>query len=115
MHAQDILIDDVILLQLKDKSLDVSNAADFKTMGLEYIDSGHHNILLDISEVEFIDSSGLGVMVFLSKSVKKKGNFGVCSARPEVTKIIMLTRLDRVFHVFETVEQGLTAFGVSST
>ncbi len=113
MSVKDRTIDDVLLLQLNIQKLDVSNAAEFKATGLRYLDAGHKKLLLDVSEIEFIDSSGLGVLVFLSKSVKGKGEFGICAARPEVTKLITLTRLDRVFHVFATVEQGLTEFGVS--
>jgi len=61
--------------------------------------------------VEFIDSSGLAAFVRLFKRVRiGEGDVRLCGLRPEVFKIFELTRLNRVFDIFETRAEAVGSF-----
>ncbi len=70
---------------------------------------GPGRLLLDLSDVEFIDSTGLGGVVSLLKSLGPSGEIWVVGARPPVRRLFELTRLDRVFQLFATLEDAQAA------
>jgi anti-sigma B factor antagonist len=55
-------------------------------------------LAIDLSKVDFMDSSGLGVLVSLLKAVRPSGDLVLFSLRPSVAEILRLTHLDAVFH-----------------
>ncbi|MEV6283677.1 anti-sigma factor antagonist [Kribbella sp. NPDC051770] len=70
---------------------------------------GAHPIVVDLAEVEFMDSSGLGVLVGAHKeSLAHGGALVVVGPRPRIQKILRITKLDKVFTVYPTLD-GLTA------
>lgn len=91
--------------------VDVSVAPKLRTVLKELIDAGRLKIIVDLGGVDFIDSSGLGLFVMAYKSVKAyNGNIKFAKARPEVSKVIHLTRLDKHFELFESVAQAESSF-----
>ena len=58
---------------------------------------GHGRVLLDLSAVEFIDSTGLGVLVSLLKQMAPGGRIAVVGAGPAPRKLFQITRLDTLF------------------
>jgi anti-anti-sigma factor len=62
-------------------------------------------LLVDLKEVTFMDSSGLGALVIALKKVRTKGSqLCVCSANEQIRMLFELTSLDQVFHIFENQE-----------
>jgi anti-sigma B factor antagonist len=89
-------------------SLDVSLQKTFKQELQEHIDKSGSDIVLDFTGVTFIDSSCLGALVALSKSVRdKKGDIKIACALDEVRAIFQITRLDRMFRLFDTVREAI--------
>lgn len=70
---------------------------------------GHLRIALDISEVEFIDSSGLSVAVWALKRLGEDGELVISGAQGAVMSIFRLTRLDKVFRIFPDTEKAIAA------
>lgn len=65
-------------------------------------------VVVDLSGVEYMDSSGLGEIVRLYLESKKKGKSLVLAAvPPQLGKVLKSSKLDRVFTVVETVEKAL--------
>jgi anti-sigma B factor antagonist len=63
----------------------------------DLIDRGHTRLAVDLSAVEFIDSSGLGVLVGSLKRLREEGgDLVLCGASPPVLRIIELTGLERL-------------------
>ncbi|MEB3281909.1 MAG: STAS domain-containing protein [Lyngbya sp.] len=61
--------------------------------------------IIDLAEVEFIDSSGLGALVTALKSARKQGcRLVLCHPSATVKLILEITQLDRVFEVFDELE-----------
>jgi len=69
------------------------------------------NLIVNLSGVDFVDSSGLGLLVRLATSARNTpSGIRFCNAMPAVQKVIAMTLLDRVLQLYETEEQALTSF-----
>lgn len=96
-------------VKVLDKRMDARSAQEFKERLGALIGSGHHFIMLDISEVEFIDSSGLGALVSLLKQLGGQGEIAIGGVRDSVASLFKLTRLDKVFQIFGDPQAALGA------
>lgn len=83
--------------------LDASNADVFKEQALELLGAGGI-VVVDFSGTTFIDSVGLGCLVSLLKKAASSDGAKVvlCSLSPQVMQIFEMTRLHRLFEVFDT-------------
>lgn len=67
-------------------------------------------VILDLSECDYVDSSGIALLVeALNRSRKVKKAFVLAAPGPQVQSILQLTRLDKVFQVFPSVQNALTS------
>jgi anti-anti-sigma factor len=74
--------------------LDIVTSDDVKRELVELIDEGHTSLALDLSDVGFVDSSGLGVLVAIHRHAEARGGeFVVRSAPPQVRRLFEITRL----------------------
>lgn len=81
------------------RRLDASVAVVFKQEILSFIEQGKHNILLDFSHIDFIDSSCLGALVSILKTLNGRGELGLCSLNSNIQHMFKLTRMDRIFKI----------------
>jgi len=87
--------------------VDVYTAPQLKERLVEVIDGGCVNILVDLEGVGFIDSSGLGVLVGgLRRAKERSGVIRLVCTRENILKIFRITGLDKVFPIFDTLEQA---------
>ena len=69
-------------------------------------------IILDLGELTFIDSAGLGAMISAMVSVgRKEGALKLAAVRGDVRRVVKSMHLDQVFELYETVEQADASFG----
>ena len=96
--------------------VDLYTAPEFKQQLLEVIDQGARDVVVDLSDTTFIDSTTLGVLVGGVKRLRtNEGQLSlVCSDR-NITKIFEITGLDRVFTIYPTRDEALAATGSTST
>lgn len=99
----------VLVVTLLEKRLDARSASAFKDKMVEFVHRGHHRLALDIHEIEFIDSSGLGAIVSVLKQLGGQGDLVICGARDTVTSMFKLTRLDKVFQMFPGAGDAVAA------
>ena len=72
------------------------------------IDEGRTEIVCDLREVSFVDSSGLSALVSGLKSTREQGGFlKVAGANEQVARIFKLTMLDRVFEMYPSADAAL--------
>ncbi len=79
--------------------IDASVAVEFRKKMLELVEKGENRLVLDLEEVEFIDSSGLGALVSVLKHSGPDGTIKLFAVKDAVRSIFELTRLDRVFAI----------------
>lgn len=79
----------------------VDEAAEFRQKVYELISQGERHFELNFSNCNFIDSTGLGVLVSAyKKCMELEGSFKLCFVNnPQVIKVFKLTRLDKVFAI----------------
>lgn len=88
-----------------DRRLDAPSAVGFKATMRSVSDGGAQHIVLDMSRIDFLDSSGLGALIAVLKHLTPDKKFEVTGLTPAVRKVFNLTRMDHVFKVYTTIDQ----------
>ncbi len=99
-----------VIVKPLEKHLDASIAPDFKKQMEAFIQDGQGLFILDLSEVAFVDSSGLGAIIACLKMLEGKGEMVIAGACEKVISLFKLTRMDRVFQVFQSSDEALAGF-----
>ncbi|MAC77396.1 MAG: anti-anti-sigma factor [Rhodobacteraceae bacterium] len=91
--------------------IDAARAIRFKDEMREAMGEDPDRIVLDLSKVAFIDSSGLGAIVASMKQLDPGRRLDLAGLTPTVDKVFRLTRMDTVFALYPSVEDALAAAG----
>ncbi|AGY57711.1 STAS domain-containing protein [Gloeobacter kilaueensis] len=87
--------------------LDAFSEPVFKKILNKHIDDGPANIILDLSQIDFLDSSGQGALVQLAKKVQGlSGSFQIVTNQ-RVTQSLRLVRLDQFLTLRNTLEEAV--------
>ena len=87
------------------------NSGDFKNEMLSLFEEGKNQLVVDLKDVRFIDSSGLGALVSGYKNASaRNGNLKLSSLQPQVKSMFELTRLHRVFEIYPGSDEALASF-----
>jgi anti-anti-sigma factor len=85
--------------------LDSTKTAQFRSTVNEMVNEGVDIVLVDLKDITFVDSSGLGALVIALKTIRAAGGkMYICSVNEQVKILFELTSMDRVFDVFESRE-----------
>jgi len=96
-----------LVLKVITETLETDNVAAFRAAISPLLDKSAH-FIIDLSDVEFMDSTGLGSMLSCLRIVKSKGgSLRICSLTPEVEQLFEMVMMDRVFEIFKTQEEAL--------
>jgi len=90
---------DLIVVHLRETRIDAAGAIDFKERMRDYTHDPARRVMLDLSQVTFIDSSGLGAVVAVRKSLGPDRQLELAGLTPAVQKVFRLTRMDSVFPI----------------
>lgn len=91
-------------------TLEAVNALEFREKMASLIEE-NNRILLDLGNVLFMDSSGVGALVAISRSIfGRDGELRLIGLTRAVRVVFETTRLYRLFEIFETEEEALAAF-----
>jgi anti-sigma B factor antagonist len=89
--------------------VDFSRQPELRNALLEGIRQKPARIIVDLAEVDYMDSSGLAALVeALGLQRKKDGKFVLCTLQPKVRNILEIARLDAVFTIAESCEEAAT-------
>ncbi len=87
--------------------LDVASSIQARDVLKTLIEKGKVNLIIDLSDLTFIDSSGLGIIVVAYRSVKEKGgSIKFANVNPRVKKLFEITRTEKHFEFYNTVEDA---------
>lgn len=90
--------------------VDVYTAPRLRERLIEMIEGGAHHVVVDLGRVDFLDSTGLGVLVGALKRLRAVGGtFGLVCDKEPLLKIFRITALDQVFPIFPTVDAAVAA------
>lgn len=110
-------IGSILIVSILEERFDAMCAPDFIAVMTELIDSNNNQIVLDFSEVDFIDSTALGVIIKCFKWVKRTspdtGELALCHVNNKIMSLLQLTRMDRVFPLFPDSQKAVQALSES--
>lgn len=99
--------DDITIVDV-DGQLIVGNRQELKQKVLEELERGERKFLIDFTNTGYIDSSGLGVLVSLSKKIREQeGELRLSGLNEDLRTLFELTKLDTLFIIADTREEAL--------
>jgi len=101
---------DVSLIEVEGQLI-VGNRQELKQQVLEQLESGDRKFVIDFADTGYIDSSGLGVLVSLSKKIREQGGeLRLSSLNEDLRTLFELTKLDTLFRIADDKEEALEGF-----
>ena len=108
MKFEETRTGNILVLTVKASRVAADVVAGFKQGLADYVAKGNQKIVLDLSEVSFIDSSALGALISVLKLVGSSGELVLCSAQHTVASMFKLTRMNKVFRIFDNREDAIS-------
>ena len=103
-------VNDVTLIEVEGQLI-VGNRQELKQGVLDKLDSGDLKFVIDFANTGYIDSSGLGVLVSLSKKIREQGGeLRLSSLNEDLRTLFELTKLDTLFRIADQKDQALEGF-----
>ena len=101
---------DVAVVTLAGAQLDASSVGEFKSNITPVLEE-HAQVIFDLSQLGFVDSSGLGALLGCLRQIQARGgDLKLCSMSKSVRALFELVRMHRIFHIFDTQEEAVRAF-----
>lgn len=97
---------DAVVLKPRMHRLDAASAAGFRSEALPMV-RNKAVCVVDLSMVTFVDSSGLGSLVSLLKAMRPGAQVRLAECSSTVRQLLGLTRLDRIFRTYDSVDAAL--------
>ncbi len=98
---------EAVLISVAEPRIDASVAIQFKDRLRELTDDGPARVILDLGQVQFLDSSGLGAVVAAMKQLGAGRTLELAALTPVVEKVFRLTRMDSVFAIHKNAAAAL--------
>jgi anti-sigma B factor antagonist len=90
--------------------IDVYTAPRLRELLIELVNNGHYQLVVNMEKVEFLDSTGLGVLVGGLKRVRAHdGSLDLVCTQERILKIFRITGLTKVFGIHDTVDEAIAA------
>ncbi|GAA3386789.1 STAS domain-containing protein [Cryptosporangium minutisporangium] len=95
--------------------VDMATTPQLRDELLGLVDEGHRHLVLDVSGVPFLDSTGLGVLMEVHRRLRDNdGAVALVGARPALVRLLTITNLSRALPVYRSVEDASAAVGGQS-
>lgn len=102
---------DITIVVIPGKTLDSGNSRVFKEQIAPVVEA-NSKLIFDLSELTFVDSSGLGaILSSLRQANAKGGDLKLCGLSKPVRALFELVRMHRIFEILNTRDEAIRAFG----
>ncbi|HXG37144.1 MAG TPA: STAS domain-containing protein [Bacteroidota bacterium] len=99
-----------IVLKVKERKLDASVSPELKGEFLILCNPQTKNLVVDLSDVEFCDSSGLSALLIAERKMRENGGVvKLVGLQKKVLSLIRISRLDRAFSIHDSLAKALRA------
>ena len=90
--------------------IDISTGARLRELLIDLASAGHYHLIVDLDQVGFLDSTGLGVLVGALKRVRPHdGWLDLVCTQERILNIFRITGLTKVFGIYQTADQAIAA------
>ncbi|MBN1755417.1 STAS domain-containing protein [bacterium] len=95
----------------KGKMMGGPDAEKFHEKIKEYLEQDKKNIVVDLGKVNWMNSSGLGILISSLTSVKNAaGNMVIARPTEKINTLLIITQLEKIFTSFETLDDAVNYF-----
>src|SRR6201984_467086 len=102
--------DDVAVVLLPGQDLDAANTADFKS-SIAPVLKVHTQVVFDLSQLRFIDSSGLGAFLSCLRQLSTRGGeLKLCGMSTQVYQTCERVRMHKIFDIYRSKNEAAAAF-----
>ncbi len=102
--------DGVLVIQYQEDNLDASNVRAFRE-AVQTIIKNQTKVVLDMSKIKFVDSSGLGALISCLRDTNgRKGDFRLSAMSRSVLALFELMRMHRVFSIHDSVDGAVSSY-----
>ena len=90
-----------------DGEVDVYTAPQLKQQMISLLEEGHNEMVVDLSKVEYLDSTALGVLIGGLKRVREReGNLSLICPSPRIRRVFEITGLDKIFDIYNSEDEA---------
>lgn len=111
MKLESVRRGEILVIRVLNDRIDAAGAIQFKERMREFVAEPSDRVVLDMSNVGFLDSSGLGAVVSVMKALGPVRRLELSGLTLTVEKVFRLTRMDSVFIIHKTLPEGLRNVG----
>lgn len=110
MQITDNLESDVLICKV-DGEINIDTSPQLRKTFAEYISKNNKKIIIDFSGLTYIDSSGIATFIELFQRLKRiEGKFRICSMSTKVRSVFEVTKVLKLFEVFDSKDEALKGF-----
>lgn len=100
-----------VLISLKGNLMEKTQALPILSLMDEWLESGIKKFILNLQELHYMNSSGLGVIInFLTKTRNKDGEIIICNLSEKIKDLLVITKLHQVFNVVNSIKDAEVSF-----
>lgn len=105
---------DVPVIELEGE-VDVYTAPQLKQQMISLLESGAKQMVVDLTKVEYFDSTALGVLIGGLKRIRERdGNLSLICPNPRIRRVFEITGLDKIFDIYNSTDEAKAAIRVAS-
>ena len=101
-----------VIIDLIGNVMGGDDTKEFNELLHKLIDEGKKNIIVDLSEVKFMNSSGLGMLISgLTTMKRENGSIKLASVTEKIESLLIITKLITIFEIYDSVDEAVKSFG----
>ncbi len=113
-YSNEIINDNILMLRLSGDLIGEDNGASILELATEHVTMNIRHCIVDISEIRYINSSGIGVLItILTKFRNKGGEVFLVKPSENVKKLLIITKLNAIFNVASDEEEAINELSKS--
>lgn len=102
---------EAVVIELKGNVMGGDDTKDFNELLHKFIDEGKKNIIVDLSDVKFMNSSGIGMLIGGLTTMKKaEGSLKLSGLTEKIESLLVITKLITVFESYNNVDEAVSSF-----
>jgi anti-sigma B factor antagonist len=100
-----------VVIELKGNVMGGPEASELNELLHKLLDSNKKNVIIDLAEVKFMNSSGLGMLISAFTTMKNGGgNLKLANSTDKIQSLLMITKLITIFENFDSIDEAVKSF-----
>jgi len=100
-----------VVVELKGNVMGGPESAELNELLHKFLDSNKKNVIVDLSEVKFMNSSGLGMLISAYTTMKNGGgNLKLANATDKIQSLLLITKLITIFENYDSVDEAVKSY-----